>query len=378
MIPADLDGKDGPAVARELFGEAITDEGWWSLARADDRSFEWRDKRLGINWRATQGYLVGLHEVSTLSQASEFGGRNNIRLLKDGGLIFRACAELFIRCAPMPSPELVRSETDLYRVRTRSGIEASVGYASTLFARLIGRTAAEENEALPDPSTLTTVVIHGVDRDSVSKIAEVVLYHLRNGFAGMHFSFWPLQDYQNAPPFANVLDDPAPAGLLDLVTEPVLPEAVAFFNRASESEPIAGFLYLYRVIEACFDVVLNAEVRAWRVDANVDEQELLRQVRKLQQKEDKWALRRVLGEVVDQPLLDRAHSQGLIAVASVDALTEELYTRRNSIAHGRRGQHDRVLVPNYFSSDDERVRDRAWYDAMRSLADRVMAKWILR
>src|SRR5207302_9525084 len=41
-------------------------------------------------------------------------------------------------------------------------------------------------------------------------------------------------------------------------------ETIAFFNRATESEPISGFLYFYRVLESCFDDVLEDAIHVWR------------------------------------------------------------------------------------------------------------------
>ena len=146
--PKDLNGRDGSTIRKELFGDDPEDNPWWALEREDDRSFRWNDKYLGINWRATHGYLIGLHEVSTIQQAAKVASRNRMHLFfEDGGLYFKGhgVAELFIRCAGMPSREEIRREEDLYRLRFRSGTTAKIGFGSFLFIRLIAGPAAEVN-----------------------------------------------------------------------------------------------------------------------------------------------------------------------------------------------------------------------------------------
>lgn len=377
MVPDDLKGKTGEAVALELFNEQLGQSAWWSLTRQDDVSFQWNDKRLGRSWRAKHGYLVALHEVSTSADARTFAKKNNIHLLSDG-FCFNSVAEVFIQCRPLAAPELVCSEEDLYRVRTESGIEASVGYPSALFVRLLGKPAAEDNPTLPDPKTLTTLVIRNVTTQQVPAYCELMLYHLRRAFKGQHFSYCRLADLPQTIDCEDGAEESEPPKLVDSVQETTRPEAVAFFNRAAESEPIAGFLYLYRVLEACFDDVFDAEVSSWRKDSAIDSLQLAQRFRKLHQKEDKWALRQVLGSLVSQAVLDDAHNKGLVPEASADALAESIYLRRNSIAHGRRGQHDRVLVPFGVSLGDTIQQDHAWLDLARKLADLAMDKWLLQ
>ena len=47
-------------VARELFGVDASEESSWTLRRQDKSAFSWTDRRLGVEWRATHGYLIGL------------------------------------------------------------------------------------------------------------------------------------------------------------------------------------------------------------------------------------------------------------------------------------------------------------------------------
>lgn len=80
--PDDLKDMDGQTVLTELFGQAPETSYWISLDREDDKSFRWNDKRLGIDWRATNGYLVGLHEVTTIEEANEFIKKNRMFFLR--------------------------------------------------------------------------------------------------------------------------------------------------------------------------------------------------------------------------------------------------------------------------------------------------------
>ena len=138
LFPDDLNGKDATTICKELFGEDPEDNPWWSLEREDERSFRWNDYYLGINWRATHGYLVALNEVSTPQQAAEFASKNRIKLFEDGGLYFQGqgVAELFIRCTGIPPREEIRKDGDLYSLRIKSGAVAKIGYGSMLFLRL--------------------------------------------------------------------------------------------------------------------------------------------------------------------------------------------------------------------------------------------------
>ena len=49
----------------------------------------WDDKRLGIGWRATHGYLVALHEVSNHQQAAKFAAQIESKSLKMAGFTLR-------------------------------------------------------------------------------------------------------------------------------------------------------------------------------------------------------------------------------------------------------------------------------------------------
>jgi hypothetical protein len=373
--PESLNDLDGTTVMRELFGEDPS-TAWWSLKRVSTGAFDWEDRRLNLNWTVTHGYLVSLHEVSTPAQAQLFAKKNKIHLFDDGGFYFRNVLEINIRCNGLSPPPGLISEGDLYRISTKNGIEAYVGYASMLFQRLVARPAVEVNERLPDPETLTTLVVKGVDRSEMHAAAEIVLYHLRVQFPGVSFEFWPLPQLHLAPPLNEAEDTSVSPRLAESLYETSRPEAIAFFNRAQEAEPIQSFLYFYRVLEACFEDVLDQEVRSWRADLTVDTVQLLKNVRSLQQKEDIWALRRVLGKIVDQPMLDSAHAQGLISEASAEALTQAVYLRRNSIAHGRRGQHQEVLVPFGFSLVGD-GQHRLWRDLLEKLATKALNMWLL-
>lgn len=375
LYPKDLDGKSGPEIALELFGESFEDASW-SLERVDDKFLTWTDSRWGMSWKVTAGYLIALQEVGSIGDAALFCEKNKITMFQEGALHYRSTAELPIVCSrPPPQPDIAGFSASVLSIHTRSGIEASLGYASFLFERLVGKPLQEANPDLPDPSTVTTLVIRGVDRADVHHVAELALYLLRENGGGARFSFCRFADLANGPLFDT--DSSTPLNLpADPLPDTRLPEALAFFNRALESDHIAGFLYYYRVIEACFEDVLRSMVRQWRNDGALSEMDLLARVRHLKDKEDKTGLRAVLGAIVDQALLDTAASQGLIPSASVDVLVTEVYHRRNSIAHGRRGQHKEVLVPFAFSPGRD-VHDRAWYELMGTLARRAINRYIL-
>lgn len=372
MVPDDLNEKTAEWVAHELFGEDLSLAVPWSLKRTDPGNFEFLDERFASPWRMSHGYLVALHEIGTRAQAVDFAKKNRISLLDDGGYYFKGTAEVFVR-AIIPPVEEYKSIQDFYRVAFSTGIEATLGHRSLVFSRLIAEPAADEFPTLPDPDTLTTLVLKDVDREEVRDVAEQALFHIRGGFPGLAILPGRIPDLVIPP-------DPPPntpaSALVGGLAETTRPEAIAFYNRAIESEPVLGFLYLYRVLEACFDDVLVAEVATWRADPLVNEIDLLKRVRGLTQKEDVWSLRRVLGRIVDQAVLDRASQDGLIPEPTADALANAVYTRRNSIAHGRRGRHTRVLVPFCVSGKDG-ADDRRWRDLMKGLADQALAAWIL-
>jgi hypothetical protein len=164
--------------------------------------------------------------------------------------------------------------------------------------------------------------------------------------------------------------------ILDTSFSTTHPWAVAFFNRAEESEPLVAFLYYYRVLEACFDLVIESKLNEWRKDEKLDATSLLREVRSIARIEDTFALRQVLGQIVDQAMLDESLAASILDVASVDDLTAKLYSRRNEIAHGRRGQHQKVLVPFSFPLNSSAERDLFWRQKMRSLARLAIERWL--
>jgi hypothetical protein len=66
----------------------------------------------------------------------------------------------------------------------------------------------------------------------------------------------------------------------------------------------------------------------------------------------------------------------LLPRADADALVERLYSRRNSIAHGRRGAHEEVLVPYCFVQATDGTHQE-WRDFMKILAEDALRLWIL-
>jgi hypothetical protein len=372
VFPDDLNDKAADWVARELFDEDLASAVPWTLKRLDQTTFELVDQRFAGPWPMTHGYLVSLHEVSTRVQARDFAKKNRIKLLDDGGYFYKGTAEVLVR-ASIPPLEEHRTIDDFYRIVLASGVEATLGYRSLLFSRLVAEPAAEEFPSLPDTTTFTTMVLKDVDRDEVRDVAEQALFHFRRGFQGLTILPGRIPDFVSPP---DVSPNTAAASRIAACAETTRPEAIAFYNRGVESEPVLGFLYLYRVLEACFDDVLKAEIAAWRSDALIDEVQLLTNVRGLTQKEDVWSLRRVLGAITDQATLDTAHRDALIQHPTADALASAVYLRRNSIAHGRRGQHARVLVPFCVSGEDG-ADDVRWLGLMKKLADAALMKWIL-
>ncbi|MEI9940190.1 MAG: hypothetical protein WDO69_23475 [Pseudomonadota bacterium] len=373
--PSDLDGRTAEYVAQELFGETL-DDPWWSLER-DGAAFVWTENRLMLKLKATQGYLIGLQEVSTAAQAKIFATRNSIKLFPSGGILVKGVAELFLRCNGLAPPEMVTKDTHLFRITTTTGVSASVGYGSRLFRRLVAGPCAEEIQGFPDIATITTMAFHPADSADVHQVAETLLFHLRRTYPGVSFKFCELQNIGHEPLLEPAENAPAEPEAIAGLREAANAEALAFYNRATEGEPIQAFLYFYRVLEACFDAVLHDTVSTWRADQKLTTGALLKKFRQLQQREDIWSLRKVLAHIVDQLFLDQAHEKGLIPTATSDALAQAIYSRRNSVAHGRRGAHTEVLVPYGFAPSLE-SNHVDWRDVMTQLAEKALEKWILR
>lgn len=371
--PDDLSGKTDKEVAQDLFG--ITPSMWWHLERATGNSFNWHELRFGEAWRATHGFLVGLHEVGSSESAKQFASRNKITLFDGGGLYYRNRAEFLIQCA-LPPKELLTGLEDLFQIQDVSGMCANVGYSSLLFQRLVASPAAEENGNLPDPTAMRTVILQGVEKSEVHQAAEVVLYHLREYFGKDHFRFCNIGELRGLSDLDDESDSRVDPRLVEQLPQFSHREAIAFMNRAEEADAITAFLYYYRVLEACFDAVLEQQIATWRGDPKIDSLGLLKNFRKLQQREDVSSLRRVVGKLVDQQILDQACSAGLILSSTAEALCNGIYNRRNSIAHGRRGQHNQVLVPYAFYTDHE-PSHLAWRDLAGNLATLAVKEWLV-
>lgn len=371
MTPSELEHLTCDEIAERLFGRVPAVADWWALER-DDAGLWLKDMRLGLRLRVTLGFLVALHEVSTYQHAADFGLRNRIRVLQDRGIFIRGTAEIAIKCDGVPP--LVSVGNEPYKVEFSDGVEVSVAHASFFFQRLVASPSAEVNSALPDPSVITTLVMTGVDIDNATDVAERALYALRDGFPEVKFEFVQLTS-QNV--LGESLED-VPDRTVTFSTSfaTAHPWAIAFYNRAVESEPLSAFLYYYRVLEACFDLVIEHKLNAWREDRSLDATSLLREVRNIARIEDTFALRQVLGQIVDQAMLDTAFTHGIINSASVDELTKQIYIRRNEIAHGRRGQHQKVLVPYSFPFNTSAERDLHWQSIMSSLARRAIDNWL--
>jgi hypothetical protein len=365
--PNDLEPLTAEQIALELFDEHF--DRWWKLERTAPQRFSWRDERRGLAWPVSAGYLIGLHEVSSQEEALAFAERNKIWVHQDGAVHFRASAELVIVCSRPSPPPL---DDHLFSIQMVDGVTANVGYATLAYRRLVALPAAENNSRLPEAGTISTLVINGIDRAGIAEAAELSLYHLRNSFPETGFRFWPLAELHRAPEFEEFAGVAAkPVTDLHIAKRP---QVIAFYNRATESDAVIAFLYYYRVLEACFEDVLRQEIEQWRKDTTVDELELMKRIRALNQKEDVTSLRKILGRIVNQHLLDKAHQSGLISSPDADSLTNAIYGRRNSIAHGRKGQHIEVLVP--FAFGDER-KHLAWRDIMAELAKATLARWVL-
>lgn len=372
MTPDDLLNLDCHEVSDRLFGRTPSAEDSWSLERIEEKKFRLVEKRLRLSLTVSAGYLVALHEVGSYQHAIEFGQRNNIRVMQDRGIFLRGTAELAIKCDGVPPISSIGEEP--YKIDFSDGIEVSISHASFLFQRLVAGPSAEVNLGLPEPSVITTLVMTGVDVDNAAHIAEKSLYVLRNHCPDASFDFIPLTSKDVIGASLEGLSNMPRIFAMDFSTSH--PWAIAFFNRATESEPFAAFLYYYRVLEACFDQVIEIKLNSWRANSSLDAAGLLKEVRSLARAEDITALRQVLGQIVDQALLDDALEKTLLDAASVDDLTTQIYLRRNEIAHGRRGQHKKVLVPYSFPMNSSAERDLNWLKVMRSLAGRAIDQWL--
>lgn len=368
MNPEDLSPLECHEVAEKLFGRAPSPDDWWSLEKVSDTRFLLNDARLRIGLRVSAGFLVALHEVSNYQHAHDFARKNSIRVMQDRGIFLRSTSEIAIKCDGVPPMLPVGRER--YKIEFADGVEATVAHASFLFQRLVALPSAESNLTLPEPSVLTTLVMTGVDIDNVTDVAERSLYALRDHLPDASFEFVPLSAQSVlGDSLEDVFDEPQ---ALETTFATAHPWAIAFFNRATESEPLAAFLYYYRVLEACFDLVIEKKLNAWRSNSSLDATELLREVRSLVRTEDMFALRQVLGQIVEQSMLDEALEASILDVASIDDLTTKIYLRRNEIAHGRRGQHQKVLVPYSFPLNASADRDMHWQKVMRSLARKAI------
>lgn len=380
MTPDELEGLPAEAVTNRLFGEGSAR--WWRLERNDHKHLLWHDERLGFQRSMTHGELVAFSEVSTPSQAEVHTKRNKIERLPEGGLFFKgqSVAELYLRCQGLYPPDELNSAKSLYQITIPASFTASVGYASEWFQRLVLRPAGEENPALPDPTTITTLTLGDTTLSEISGRAELAIYHLRRNFPQVRFSFWPLHKLALAPGWGDEVNPTPPRHIKDLAGTTRY-DAIAFYNRAIESDPIIGFLYFYRVLESCFDDVLSDEVQRWRQDTALQAQDLLGKFRHIQsEREDRWALQRVLSApVVEKPLLDDLAHQGLLSKADAKELCAAIYQRRNSIAHGRPGkQYSRVMVPYGFPDGLHGSHDRSFYKLLHQLADAALQRWILK
>ncbi|MCY1034008.1 hypothetical protein OV207_21320 [Corallococcus sp. BB11-1] len=257
MLPDDLNDKDGPTIAQELFGRDPETPSWWSLERINNKHLEWKDNRLGLSWKVTHGLLVALREVSTPEDAASFALSNKIHLLPNGGFYFRNTAEILIHCNEIPAPEQVTTPDDLYGISTTANMEATIGYSSQLFVRLVGSPMAEINKGAQEPFSIRTIVISHIEKEQVGGAAELALYHLRKKFPGLSLSFGPFSDTGSMPGLLDLEHPISPMRFENLLSTDRT-EAIAFYNRALESPPIPGFLYYYRVLESCFDDILRA------------------------------------------------------------------------------------------------------------------------
>lgn len=372
MMPEDLKSLSSEEVADKLFGDLASSKEWWSLQKLEETKYVLWDKRLGIELRVTPGFLVALHEVSSYKHASEFAEKNRMRLVQDRGLLIRGTSEIAIKCNGVPP--ILTPGKEKFHIQFANGIEATIAHASMLFQRLVAIPSAETNTGLPDPAALTTLVVRNVDLDVATDMAELCLYVLRDWFPEAKFEFAALSAINVLG--ENLEDTSDEIEIIHSDFSTAYPWAIAFYNRALESEPLAGFLYYYRVLEACFDLVISDKVKKWKNDSSTDLAALFREVRSLARMEDTFALRQVLGQIVDQPLLDEALSNGVLAHASVDDLTSKIYSRRNEIAHGRRGQHQQVLVPYSFALNFSGEKDIYWHSLVGRLAKEAIEKWL--
>lgn len=378
--PEDLKDKTPSQIAAELYDEDLDTSIFFDLERTDYNILKWKDVRYGLELKATHGFLVALHEVSTTPEAKFFAEKNRIQIFQDGGIYLsgKSVAELLILCNGLIPKSEMESEDDLYRIKFDSGIEANVGYGTLLFQRLIGGPAAEINQSFPDPKTLTTMVIRGIEKSEVSGFSELCLYTLRQKFPGINFEFSRISEIHKKLVDNDPLTDLPSSKSIDNLKFTERTEPFIFFNRANESDYIPGFLYFYRVLESFFDDVLNNTVDQWRIDSTLKSVDMLRNIRKMINidREDRWALRQVLGQIVDQQILDSASSINLISIPTADSLSNTIYRRRNSIAHGRRGEHKEILVPYGFNIGDSGLIDKDWYFIMRELAQRALNQWV--
>ena len=119
------------------------------------------------------------------------------------------------------------------------------------------------------------------------------------------------------------------------------------------------------------------KIENWRKDSRIEPNVLIKKIRRLiNEKEEKWALREVLGQIINQAELDSAHHKGLISDATADCLRDCIYARRNSIAHGRLGSNWETLYPYGFSRGDSGAYDRLWYDLMKKITEKSLHKWV--
>lgn len=271
----------------------------------------------------------------------------------DYGYSLGSFSEFFVHGGREPNPRFFKM----------GAIEGSFGKLTPLAQLLF--LANHDDDALGELESYETVRLLGCTKDTAeSAIISAILFleretGLRCGLITAGQVEWPDEEEYDAEErtfeVSSAFSDVEPLRML--------------LRGRQERDPDYGFLQLYRVLEFFSVLTSEAKVEQMRGDRGLSTRQLLLELHALIGRDEKIALGRLLAQIADAALLQRARDAGLIGETTANALTNAIYTFRNSVVHAKADQQAHLFSESVFLNESKAA---AWRQICEDLAWKAM------
>ncbi len=311
----------------------------------------WSEIGMAVYHSPTQG-LIGYHDIDDVAARTP-----TLTLHGDHGFTLGQFSEFFVF-----SGWLDRQLRPL--TVTMGSTEITLGEVTPLGRYLFA--PVHERKFDPDWDDLSSLRIWGKNAERAEPCLLSAVIFLKKEL-GLNFSLYPLEGFEYDFPEEEGLQKHelqvkelrAPGAIVDI--EPLR----LYYKGLEESDDASAVLQYYRVLEYYSILSLHSKVDALRADRGLTSKDFLKSVAGLIERDERGAILRVVSQIADIGILERAKEAGLVDEAAPQSLGNALYDFRNGLVHAKYDQRAAMVVESVFSPSSVTL---AWRRILESLA----------